>query len=146
MEALQWVACTQGAKYSKASKTIALNAPTSCLDALEISLLFCYTLTCNCLMKAMCPLKRALKMGASQISYFEACLYFGPDYAILRRRASHTLGHRPTCLVSKGKVKESSRFLCLLTLLPDFCVCFLIFPPFPDFFFHSVSQFLGGNS
>ena len=27
-------------------------------------------------MKAMCPLKRALKMGASQISYFEACLYW----------------------------------------------------------------------
>ena len=45
-----------------------------------LSLLFCYhTLTCNCLMKAMCSLKSALKMGAHQISYFAACLYFGPD-------------------------------------------------------------------
>ena len=33
---------------------------------------------------------------------------------------------------------QSKRCLCLL---PDFCVCFLIFPPFPDFFFHSVSHF-----
>ena len=46
--------------------------PTSCLDSLEISLFFCYILTCkcNCLLKAMCPLKSALKMGACQISYF----------------------------------------------------------------------------
>ena len=44
-----------------------MDAPTSCLDALEISLLFCCTLTCNCLLKAMCPLKSALKMGAYQI-------------------------------------------------------------------------------
>ena len=50
----------QGAKWSKASKAIALDAPTS-LDALEISLLFCYTLTCNCLLKAMFPLKSAWK-------------------------------------------------------------------------------------
>ena len=79
-------------------------------------------------------------MGASQISYFEACLYFGPDYAILLRRASHT--HRPTCLPARAKWKN----------LPDFCVYFLIFVfaswfslRFP-IFFHSVSQFLGGNS
>ena len=48
----------------------ALDAPTSCLDALEISLLFCYLYSCYCLLKAMCPLKSALKMGAHQISYF----------------------------------------------------------------------------
>ena len=57
---------------SKASKAIALDAPTSCLDAQEISLLFCYTLTCNCLLKAIYPLKSALKMGARQISNFAA--------------------------------------------------------------------------
>ena len=47
--------------------------PTNGLDALEISLLFCYTVTSNCLLKAICPLKSALKMDAHQISYFAAC-------------------------------------------------------------------------
>ena len=64
--------CLPGCKTIEASKAIASDAPTSCLDALEISLLFCFTLTCNCLLKAMCPLKSALKMGACQISYFAA--------------------------------------------------------------------------
>ena len=106
-----------GGLYSGCKIIEGIECPTSCLDALEISLLFCYTLTCNCLTKAMCHLKRALKMGASQISYFEACLYFGLDYAILRKRASHTPGHRPTCLSARAKWKN----------LPDFCVYFLIF-------------------
>ena len=46
----------------------------NCLDVLEISLLFCYASTCNCLLKVMCPLKSALNMGASHISYFAACM------------------------------------------------------------------------
>ena len=47
-------------------------ATTLDLGALESSLLFCYSLTCNGLGALSCPFKMALKMGALQNSYFEA--------------------------------------------------------------------------
>ena len=47
--------------------------PTNGLGTLEISLLFCYSLTCNSLGAPSCPFKIALKMGALQKPYFEAC-------------------------------------------------------------------------
>ena len=50
-----------GCKIIEGIEANCLEAPTSCLDALEFSLLFCYSLTCSCLLKLMCPLKIALK-------------------------------------------------------------------------------------
>ena len=50
-----------GCKIIEGIKANCLEAPTSCLDALEFSLLFCYSLTCSCLLKLTCPLKVALK-------------------------------------------------------------------------------------
>ena len=47
-------------------------APTNDLGALESSLLFCYSLTCNGLGALSCTFKMALKMGALQNPYFEA--------------------------------------------------------------------------
>ena len=93
-------------------------------------------------MKGMCPLKTALKMGASQISYFEACLYFGPDYAILRRRASHIPGiGLPVC--QQGQSERIFPIFvftsCFSCLLPDF-------PSVSRFFFTLCPNFLGGNS
>ena len=52
-------------------KTLAFNAPTSCLGALENSLSFCYSLTCNGLGALSCPFKIALKMAALQNLYLE---------------------------------------------------------------------------
>ena len=52
---------------------MALCAPTNDLGALKISLLFCYSLTYNGLGALSCPFKMALKMGALQNPYFEAC-------------------------------------------------------------------------
>ena len=37
---------------------------------------------------------------------------------------------------------QSERTFSILCLLPDFCVCFLILPPFPDFFSLCVPIFL----
>ena len=50
-----------GCKIIEGIEANCLEAPTSCLDALEFSLLFCYSFTCSCLLKLMCPLKIALK-------------------------------------------------------------------------------------
>ena len=41
--------------------------------ATESSLQFCHSLTCNDLGALVCPFKMALKMGALQYLYFEAC-------------------------------------------------------------------------
>ena len=51
---------------------MAFPAPTNGLGALEISLLFCYSLTCNGLGALSFPFKMALKMDALQNPYFEA--------------------------------------------------------------------------
>ena len=50
-----------GCKIIEGIEANCLEAPTSCLDALEFSLLFCYSLTCSCLLKLTCPLKITLK-------------------------------------------------------------------------------------
>ena len=52
---------------------LAFNVPTNGLGALESSLLFCYSLTCNGLGALSCPFKKALKIGALQNPYFEVC-------------------------------------------------------------------------
>ena len=55
-------------------RPLAFCAPTNGLGALESSILFCYSLTCNCLGALSCPFKMAWKMGALQNPYFKACL------------------------------------------------------------------------
>ena len=51
---------------------MAFGSPTNGLGALESSLVFCYSLTCNGLGALSCPFKMTLKMGAHQNPYFEA--------------------------------------------------------------------------
>ena len=59
-----------GCKIIEGIEANCLEAPTSCLDALEFSLLFCYSLTCSCLLRLMCPLKNCFEMAALQNPYF----------------------------------------------------------------------------
>ena len=53
-------------------RPMASGAPTDGLGAIESSLLFCYSLTCNGLGALSCSFKMALKMGALRNPYFEA--------------------------------------------------------------------------
>ena len=96
---------------------IALDAPTSCLDALEISLLFCYTLTCNCLLKVMCPLKSALKMGAHQISYFAAWDKLTRK-KLKQRNYLYAIPHRESVIVSPP-IKRCKHVQVHIQILPD---------------------------
>ena len=55
-------------------RPMTMGTPTNGLGALEISLLLCYSLTCNGLgVLSGNSLKMALKLGALQNPYFEAC-------------------------------------------------------------------------
>ena len=62
---------------------MAFGATTNGLGALEISLLFCHSLTCNGLSALSCPFKMAVKMGALQNPYFKAW-YKWKYFCILR--------------------------------------------------------------
>ena len=60
--------CCQG--WSSLKVNFAINAPVNCLCALEISHIFGYSLTCNCLNAISCPLKFVLKWLPFQFLIF----------------------------------------------------------------------------
>ena len=53
---------------------MALGAPTNGLGAIESSLLFCYSLTCNGLNALSCPFKMALNNGCPSKSLFQVLI------------------------------------------------------------------------